>query len=230
MAHEQAETTEPFLNSVPDLDPEILLELARQVPAWAGWGAVVLGIGCAFFGADRRLLRWTVGLLAGLAGWLGVRAILPAGTLGLSDPLLRWAAALALGSLGIAWPVAAAFTIGALVGGPLLAGWMPFDDPALRLLPGGAAVGILAALFLRVFASLATAGFGGALAAVGAAAILLGGGEARWLEGHPVAILLPFSLVFVSGAAFQLTRPPGHREPAARRAGRREVASAEESG
>ncbi len=206
-----------LLRRAGELDPTVLIDAGRGLPGWLGWICIAVGLGFAAFGAHEALLRLTSAVLAACAGLFAATGFLDANALGLSPTLLSWGAAGALGILGGIWPIAAGVVIGGFAGGPFLARWMPFEDPFLRALPGAVICGALAGFFVRAAAALASAFAGGAAVAVGVAAVLLHGGQAAVVEPHPVIPLLPFSLVFVSGAAFQLTRRPSPK-PAPRKA------------
>lgn len=193
------------------LDPAVLADLGRVVPGWLGWVLLAAGLGFALFGAHPALLRFTSAALAAAIGWFTAALVLDAQALGISAALLSWSAAAALGLLAAAWPVAAGCVIGGFAGGRFFAQWVPIDDPFLRALPGAIACGSLAGLFVRAAAALASAFVGAAAVAVGAGAVLVQTGRAGWLDRYPVVTLLPLSLVFVSCAAFQLTRRPPPR-------------------
>ncbi|WP_373044559.1 hypothetical protein [Vulgatibacter sp.] len=195
-----------------ELDPAVLFDAGRSLPAWLGWIVAIVGLCLAAFGAHHVLLRATASALSAAVGWVAADAVIDPANFGLSADLLGWAAALALGILGGVWPVAAGFAICGLAGGLVFSRWVPFEDPFLRAVPGAVACGVLGAVLVRAMAALASAFVGAALLATGLCSILLHGGHAEWLEPHPVVSLLPFSLVFVSGAAFQLTRPPAQRK------------------
>ena len=197
-----------------ELDPTVLADAARTLPAWLGWVLVLVGLACAGFGAWRGALRITVGSVAALVGWTSVGLVLDAARFGVTPVALSWAGATTLGILGAVWPIAAGFVIGGIAGGLFFQRWMPFEDTFLRSIPGAGACGALSGLCTRPVACLVSAFLGAVAVAVGCASMLLHGGYADWLDPHPVVTLLPFSLVFVSGAAFQLTRrePPQEKE------------------
>lgn len=200
-----------------ELDPTVLADAARALPSWLGWILLAFGLAWAAFGAWKGALRITAGAVAALVGWTAVDAVLDPIALGLTPTTLSWAAATTLGILGAVWPIAAGFVIGAIAGGLFFQSWMPFEDAFLRTIPGAVACGAVSGLCTRPVACLVSAFLGAAAAAVGCASILLHGGQADWLDPHPVVTLLPFSLVFVCGAAFQLTRPEPPREKEAPR-------------
>lgn len=204
-----------LLRRATELDPTVLADAARALPVWAGWLLSALGIAVAFFGAHHTVLRGTVALLAGLVGWAAADAVVRPETLGITADVLSLGAGAALALLGGAWPVAAGFVIWGLAGAMGTARFFPFEEPFLRALPGAVIGGSLGGLFVRHAAGLASSLAGAAVAAVGIANVLLHQGQADWIDPHPVVTLLPFSLLFVSGAAVQLTRrPPERREPA----------------
>src|SRR5690606_1989876 len=102
-----------------ELDPAVLVDAARALPAWAGWVLAVAGIGYAFFGAHHALLRATTAVLGALVGWLAVDVVLDPAALGVTPVALSWGAACALGILAGVWPVAAGFVVWG-IGGALL--------------------------------------------------------------------------------------------------------------
>jgi hypothetical protein len=196
-----------------ELDAAVRALAARAAPGWLAWVLTATGLAYAFMGAHHAVLRWTVAALGGLVGFYAVDAVLNPAALGVSATVLSWGAACALGVLGGVWPIAAGFVVWGIAGALFFARWVPFDDAFLRLVPGAVICGALGGLFVRIVASLASSVVGAATAAVGIAGILLQSGQADWLDPHPVVTLLPFSLLFVSSAAFQLTRrPPPPRE------------------
>lgn len=191
------------------LDPTVLLAAARFCSPPLGILLALVGIALTFWGTDRPLLRFTSGLAAFAVGWFGAASILSGGQLPLGPEVLPLASAIALGVLGLVWPVAAAFVIAAVLGARLVSGWIPLSDALVRGLIAGTLTGVVGAFFFRGVLAIATATVGAVFLTVGIWSVALKTGFGGFLGNWPVLPLLPAALLAIAGAALQLTRKGG---------------------
>lgn len=191
-----------------DLDPTVLYHAARLLPGavWVGPLLVLIGAILLFGGAHPKLLRFTVGILGAWAGLLFTPAVVPGGVPGLPPAALPWAGACALGILGAVWPVAVAFVCCGLAGAHFTARLVPVEDPFLKAVPGAVFFGVLGAFLVKAVAKILSALAGTLMGLVGCVALLLHFGIGDFVRDWPVAPLFPAVVLFLAGAAWQLTR------------------------
>lgn len=195
-----------LIERLQDPDPALLVDAAQGLPLAAGIALVVVGLLFAAFGAHPKAIRATVGASAGVAGLFLGGLLDPALFFGLDPTILGWGAAAAMAILGVAWPLAAAFVCCGVAGSVLTRPYLPNSQSTLAALPGFVVGAALGAIFHRAAASLVSSFVGSVVATVGAVAIVKHTKYAAVLTDYPVAPLLPLALVFVTLAAFQLTR------------------------